>query len=81
MCMKRERIVQSVDDNTIRCRRHLCPYTEERERDIKRNLMMQLTVRRTKNDVFVTTTARNNDESVYCMLSLSLSLSHLFIIE
>jgi hypothetical protein len=32
MCMKRERIVQSVDDNTIRCRRHLCPYTEERER-------------------------------------------------
>ncbi len=46
-----------------------------RERDIKRNLMMQLTVRRTKNDVFVTTTARNNDESVYCMLSLSLSLS------
>jgi hypothetical protein len=26
MCIKRERIVQSADDNTIRCRRHLCPY-------------------------------------------------------
>ncbi len=38
MCMKRERIVQSVDDNTIRRCRHLCPYTEERERDIKREI-------------------------------------------
>lgn len=50
-------------------------HMKKRKRDIKRNLMMQLTVRRTKNDVFVTTPARNNDESVYCMLSLFLSLS------
>jgi len=32
VCMKRERIVQSVDDNTIRCRRHLCPYEGEKKR-------------------------------------------------
>ena len=32
MCMKMERIVQSADDNTIRCRRHLCPYEEEKRR-------------------------------------------------
>jgi hypothetical protein len=72
VCIVREKIVQSVVDNIIRCRRHLCPY-KERKRDIKRNLMMQLTVRRTKKDVFVTMTARNNGESVYCMLSFSLS--------
>ncbi len=32
MCMKMERIVQSADDNTIRCRRHLCSYEEEKRR-------------------------------------------------
>jgi hypothetical protein len=32
MYIKRESIVQSVEDNTIRCRRHLCPYKEEKKR-------------------------------------------------
>jgi hypothetical protein len=52
-------------------------HIKKRKRDIKRNLMMQLAVRRTKNDVFVTTTARNNDVrvSIVCSLSLSLILS------
>jgi hypothetical protein len=37
MCIKRERIVQSVDDNTIRCRRQLCPYKEEKKRHKKKS--------------------------------------------
>lgn len=45
----------------------------ERKRDEERNLMMSLTVRRIENDVFVTTTARNNDKSVYCIVFLSFS--------
>ena len=51
MCIKKEdeegeRIVQSVDDRSVR-RRHLCPYGEENKRHKERNMMMQLAVRRT----------------------------------
>ena len=41
------------------------------KRHEERNLMMSLTVRRTKNNVFVTTTARNNDKRVSIVCSLS----------